>query len=517
MFAAIYIQDFALQSALRMEPELRAGAAAIVDAESKPPAILQATAVARAKGVAAGLTATQALARCPNIVLKNRSPVREQSATDILLQTAGAFSPYIESTGRGICTIALRGLRFEDETAMRRWAEKIVTVLSGFQLEARVGFASTPGLASLAAQAAETVLVVRDDSEGDIELQCPRTALCAVPTQTANGSVTQRREFLFSLPIEALNPPPETGRILALWGVNSIGAFLALGKASVAERLGPVAAALFDGVDVVRPLQLVSPPEVFAERVEFPCEIETTEPLLFVLRRLLEQLTKRLDLVYLVAAELEMWVGLSSGAQYTRLFKIPSPTNSLQVLFRMLETHLETLRTDSPIVALELEARPGSPDQHQFGLFEATLRNPNRFAETLARLTALCGAENVGTPRFEGTHRPDAFRVMPPDFSDRPEDFAREESVFARTGLQLRRFRPAVRAIVEFHGQQPAAIDSQAVQGMVRRVQGPFRNSGGWWDASEWAREEWDAETNEGVLCRIVRRAEGCFVEGVYD
>ena len=291
--------------------------------------------------------------------------------------------------------------------------EKIIATLAGLiQLEARVGFAPTPGLALLAAQAAAPILVVRNDSLG-IKVSAPGSSGEAKEREAV--PVEDRKAFVFKIPGGiAAAPSPEIAGVLRLWGVQSIGEFLALGKANVAERLGPAAAALFDGLDVIRPLEIVTPPEIFGECVEFPGEIETTAPLLLMLRRILEQLTKRLELVYLVAAELELRLTLASGNQHLRVFRIPAPTNNLQVLFRMLETHLETLRTDSAIVALELLAQPGNPGQHQFGLFEATLRSPNQFAETLARLTALCGPENAGTPQLQATHRPDAFRMTPP-------------------------------------------------------------------------------------------------------
>src|SRR6185295_2927336 len=102
---------------------------------------------------------------------------------------------------------------------------------------------------------------------------------------------------------------------------------------------------------------------------------------------------------------------LSSGANYEHAFKIPAPTGNIDALFRMLQTHLETVRTDSSIQSLTLKAEPCRPETHQFGLFEATLRDPNQFAETLGRLTALYGPGRVGTPEPEATHRPDAFRI----------------------------------------------------------------------------------------------------------
>src|SRR5205085_5829574 len=132
-------------------------------------------------------------------------------------------------------------------------------------------------------------------------------------------------------------------------------------------------------------------------------------------------------------------LGLSSGAKYERLFKIPAPTGNINVLFRMLQTHLETVRTESPITSLRLAAKPAKPEARQFGLFESTLRDPNQFAESLARLTALCGSDRVGTPQLEATHRPDAFKVAPV-FQPRLESPVNPQT--GMSALPLRRFRP---------------------------------------------------------------------------
>jgi protein ImuB len=490
MFAVIYIPNFALQAALRLEPELKSRAAALVDPEPGKTAIMQLTSAARERGVFEGSTPSQAMARCAGLIIKHRSRAREQSATEILLQAACAFSPYIESTAPGICTMELKGLALENEMDARQWASKILSALAPFHLDAQIGFASAPGLALVLAQAASPILFVENP-----------------------------REFAMRLPIEALHPPREIAGILSLWGVDTIGAFFALGKDSIAERLGPDAAALFDRLDSLRPLDIVSPPETFAERIEFEHEIETAEPLLFVLRRMLEQLAARLDMIYLVVGRLDFRLTLASGDAYERTFKIPSPTNNLQVLFRMLQTHLETLRTESPIIALKLQAQPTNPEQHQFGLFETTLRDPNQFAETLARLTALCGSENVGTPQLKATHRPDAFRMIVPDFANptaRPGD-ANAKTGGAQMGMQLRRFRPALRAVVEFREDRPALIRSETFNGPINDTRGPFLASGEWWDTHGWTREEWDVQMADGAVCRIFQSAGGCFVEGVYD
>jgi protein ImuB len=321
-------------------------------------------------------------------------------------------------------------------------------------------------------------------------------------------------EFISGLPLHDLEPSPEMAAILDRWGIATAGQLLALDKSKIADRLGAEALRLFERLSpgLIRPLKLVAPPEQFTEQIEFEQEIETIQPLLFVLRRFVEQISRRLEMAYLVVGEFQLRLGFFSGANYERIFKIPSPTGNVEILFRTLRTHLETVRTDSPIVSMRLSATPSKVESHQLGLFEASLRNPNQFAETLARLGALCGSDNVGTPVLQATHRPDSFAMKTPDFAAKAEGSSQNSS-----GMALRRYRPALSARVEFCQQQPARLECPVFKGSIAKACGPFVCSGDWWDDHRWSRQEWDIETGEGALFRIFRSEAGFFVEGVYD
>ncbi len=210
--------------------------------------------------------------------------------------------------------------------------------------------------------------------------------------------------------------------ILHKWGIHTLGQLAAMDKEELRARLGSEAGRLWERANgtATRLLKLVQPPETFQESFEFDHEIETAEPLLFILRRFLEQLSLRLTGIYLVARELTLTITFS-GSQtkasaartYERVFKIPQPTVDVDLLFRMLQTHLENFKSEHPIVAVALTAEPIRPASQQFGLFETALRNPQQLYETLARLSALLGNDRVGSPLLEETHRPDAFRMEP--------------------------------------------------------------------------------------------------------
>jgi len=302
--------------------------------------------------------------------------------------------------------------------------------------------------------------------------------------------------------------------VLHKWGIHTLGQLAALDKKELAARLGPKAIGMWERANgkSQRLLKFVRPPESFEESFEFENEIETAEPLLFILRRFLEQLAVRLSTIYLVAKELTLRITFANKQCYERVFKIPQATNDVDLLFRMLQTHLENFRSQHPIVAVALSAQPIRPVSQQFRLFETALRNPHQLSETLARLIALLGSERVGTPVIEETHRPDAFRM---ELFAWAVASAVPSGQFRQSGLDpvalrtahptaaLRRFRPAVSTSVLLDEDTLAHVRSAEISGKISDQRGPYFLSGNWWDEKSWVRAEWDLQLENGELVRV--------------
>src|SRR5213592_3088100 len=319
--------------------------------------------------------------------------------------------------------------------------------------------------------------------------------------------------------------------ILHKWGIHTLGQLAMLDKEQLGARLGPEAIRMWERANgqFNRVIKLVQPPESFEESFEFENEIETAEPLLFMLRRFLEQLAVRLSGIYFVAKELTLRITFTNKQQYERCFKIPQPTNDVDLLFRMLQTHLENFKSEHPIIAVSLQAQPIKLNSQQFGLFETTLRNPNQLSETLARLTALLGVDRVGTPVLDETHRPDAFRLEPFTWAVESAVPSGESSHALRTAhaTAVRRFRPAVSASVFLDEDRAAHVRSADIRGNVIEQRGPYLISGNWWDEKSWARAEWDLHTENGEVVRVHEAdppsqsygvARGTWkIDGVYD
>ena len=337
--------------------------------------------------------------------------------------------------------------------------------------------------------------------------------------------------------------------VLRKWGIQTLGQLAALEKEQLGARLGPGAIRLWERANgrCNRVLKLIRPPELFEENFEFEHEIETAEPLLFMLRRFLEHLAIRLGSIYLVAKDLTLQITFANPPQhgsaetdkqhYERVFKIPQPTNDIDLLFRMLQTHLENFRSEHSIIAVALRALPIKPATEQFGLFESTLRNPHQLSETLARLIALLSSDRVGTPVLEQTHRPDAFRLEPfawaavqsavPSGENRQSGSDSHALRTAHATPPLRRFRPALSASVLLDEAKPVHLRSAQNWGRITDQMGPYLLSGNWWHEKSWARAEWDLQLENGELVRAhenlpqlnsgVAGAGTWKVDGIYD
>jgi protein ImuB len=223
---------------------------------------------------------------------------------------------------------------------------------------------------------------------------------------------------------------------------------------------------------------------------------------------------------------------------------------------------LEAHPTGTAIKQIKVEAIPAKPRIVQNGLFVPLSPEPEKLELTLARISAVVGEENIGSPEVLDTHRPDAFRVIRFELTGRRTVFpssqrrggcasrecreatfesadgvVRNDTIsqndhpgasrhpsFSRRGisfpssLALRIFRPPLDATVQLRNSLPTWIAFRGVHGPIETVSGPWRTSGDWWRPNTWDREEWDIELLDS-LYRIYFdvHTDRWFAQGVYD
>lgn len=160
MFATIYLPNFYLQAALRHQPELRTKPIALLDDQKAKPIIMQLTSAAENAGVNKGMTPSQALARCLQLILKTRLPAQEKLLDEIVLQHASTLAPYLEATGPGVCTV-----QFTDQRNLAEKVERVIARLAESEIIAQGGIADGPDTSFLAAHLAKPVLHIDNAKE----------------------------------------------------------------------------------------------------------------------------------------------------------------------------------------------------------------------------------------------------------------------------------------------------------------------------------------------------------------
>jgi protein ImuB len=485
MFAVLRIPAFALQALLRVDPALAGQPVALIAPARRGTAIEECNELATQAGVAPGYSAPRAQARCPGILLRARQPELEREAATALLATAFGVTAYVEATAPGVCTLGLEQLApARHLPALQRALRQLAAL--GFTASAGLG--ATPLLALYAARQASTGQALAGD-----------------------------REFLAALSVAAAEPPAELIPVLATWGIRTLGQLTALSKADVAQRLGRAGLALWERAagETTRPLEVAALARDFTAHFSCEHEMETLEPVLFILRRFVDRLALDLVNAHQAALAIELVLDLVDDTRHTQSIRLPEPVTDPDILFRTLQTHLETVRTNAAISGVHLRLDPGRIMVRQQGLFDGGLRDPHGFADTLARVTALVGAGQAGRPVSLDTHRPDAFALAAP-----PATLTPLSAGFTHPprGLPLRRHRPPTSARVALADNRPVYLWAAGEAGAVNAAAGPWTCSGDWWEAARrWHQEEWDIELVAGGLYRLRRTAEGWFIEGEYD
>lgn len=157
MFATVIVPNFFLQAALRHAPELRDQPVALLDDQEAKAIIIQLNERAEQSGIHLGMTPSQGLARCMQLVVKTRDRLQERLLTQTVLQCAFTLSPDVEATATGVWTIEFSDTRRVEENVTR-----VVTTLGAMGITARGGIAHTPDASLLAAHMAKPVLKLGD-------------------------------------------------------------------------------------------------------------------------------------------------------------------------------------------------------------------------------------------------------------------------------------------------------------------------------------------------------------------
>jgi protein ImuB len=160
MFATIYLPNFYLQAALRHHPKLRAQPVGLIDPSHKKVAVIELNDAAEKAGVVKGMTPSQALARCLQVVIRTRERTQEKLIDDILLQHAFMLSPFVEATAPGVCTV-----QFTDDRQLIGKASRVLAKLEQCEIRGHIGIASLPDASLLAAHLARPILRIDEPKE----------------------------------------------------------------------------------------------------------------------------------------------------------------------------------------------------------------------------------------------------------------------------------------------------------------------------------------------------------------
>jgi protein ImuB len=417
-------------------------------------------------------------------------PSVSDAASVALFELANLFSPVVEVTAPGTVVFSIQGLRKLIGT-LHQVASEIARRGAERGIIANLAIAANPDSAVLAASHLSGVTIL---------------------------SPGQEAVRLGAIPLERIPMPPELLETFDRWGLKTLGDVSALPPIGLVERLGETGLALYELAlgQAHRPLHVTLPLASYSERIELEDPVAQLEPLLFLIARMLGELCGRLESQSMATNRITARLTLEDGSEHTRILELPIPQKETRPLLKLLQLDLEAHPPGASVTAIALSLQPVEPRKLQGGLFLPPAPEPEKLQVTLARISAMVGEGNVGSPELLDTHRPDAFRIRPFALSV-VKAGQREESGFAC--LSLRIFRPALPAKVRLNSRGPRHVAAPGVRGKVLEAAGPWRSSGDWWTCMYWARDEWDVALADNGLYRIFNDLDSreWYVEGVYD
>jgi protein ImuB len=486
LYACLFVNEFSSQALLRLRPELRNQPCAVMEGETPSKYVCSLNMLARALGVAKGMTQVE-MDTFPSVKVLQRSIAEEKTTKSAILECATAFSPRIEDQSRGgdflcVIDIAGTGMLFG---APQKLAGRLIERVASLGITARVSVSTNFHAAVCAARG------MRSKSQ---------------PVVIPAG---MEAEALASLPLSVLELSLDQAERFSLWGIHTLGMLATLPEKNLISRMGREGERLWQLAQGIRPHLFVPVEASFtlAEHMELDSPVELLTSLLFVISTMLEQIIVRASAHALALASVSITLLLEGNTSYTRTIRPALPSSDRQLWIKLIHLDLETHPPQAAILSLTVTAEPGSTSKVQLGLFSPQIPEAMQLDVTLARIRSIVGESNVGTAVLSDTHRPDSFQLD--SFSVSTGNTAGPSG--GQGHIARRQLRPAEKAAVTLRDTKPISFSFRDKRYGVERVYGPWLASGDWWNPTLWGSEEWDliARSREGELLY------GCLVRDI--
>lgn len=337
-----------------------------------------------------------------------------------------------------------------------------------------------------------------------------RHRLAAAPNPQAARALTQLGDdlcvdddglarTLAKLPLERCGFDAATVEALQRMGLRRLGAVRALPRAPLARRFGQEVLAHLDALHGVAapPLVYFQPPDAFDARIELGHEVESSQALLFPLRRLCADLS-----AYLSGRDggVERFVLILEHERHPHRPQRPhsevpvgllAPERDATMLFELARGRLQQAQIPAPVVGLRLLAErlpPFVPARRD--LFDARPQQALPWAQLRERLRARLGDDGVHGLGVHPDHRPErAWRELSGD-APMPAGKAAAGKAAPRPGWLL---------------PEPEPLRDAP----MRILAGPERIESGWWDLDDVRRDYYLVETAKGQRAWAYREAGG--------
>ncbi len=478
LYACLYVREFPAQALLRLRPELQNKPCAVMEGERPTQTLCALNAKARALGLTHGMSAAEVDLYRDAVTLM-RSQTTEAEARAVVLECAGGFSPRVEDRSEDttlLCVIDIAGT---------------TNLFGPPEILARTLLERAKALGIVACVTISTNLHAAACLAKGLP---PRVSLRVIPAG-------EESRALAALPLTVLDLTDKQAATFTHWGIRTLGMLAALPEKDLIARMGQAGKRFRQLAHGELPhlFQPIEPVFTLEVRMELDAPLEDLEALLFAIAFLLGQLIARAKARIFALASVTVTLFLDGGATHGRTVRPALPSNDKALWLKLLQLDLEAHPPSAAILALTLQAEPGSTSRVQLGLFSPQLPEPARLDVTLARIRALVGDDCVGRAVLQNTHAPEGFRIEP--FAvPLGEPYAPSAT---RSLATVRQLRPAETVTVTLEGRRPTHFYFRGQRYIVERAYGPWLMGGDWWNASLWGQEQWEliARAPSHVLC----------------